>query len=122
MNIINKVSKMDGIDEYVLLSRESIERLVEGSKRLDDKSQKLILQLEKWIYENDMIESPFDNYELQDMNKEQIHLQNQCDEIKKQLVLIKKTITLLNDIKGMPSIVRVECKENISKLMNWIYE
>ena len=56
------------------------------------------------------------------MNKEQIHLQNQCDEIKKQLVLIKKTITLLNDIKGMPSIVRVECKENISKLMNWIYE
>ena len=64
MNIVNKVSKMDGIDEYVLLSRESIERLVEGSKRLDDKSQKLILQLEKWIYENDMIESPFDNYEL----------------------------------------------------------
>mgnify|MGYP000409451453 CR=1 FL=1 len=64
MNIINKVSKMDGIDEYVLLSRESIERLVEGSKRLDDKSQKLILQLEKWIYENDMIEGPFDNYEL----------------------------------------------------------
>ena len=64
MNIVDKVSKMDGIDEYVLLSRESIERLVEGSKRLDDKSQKLILQLEKWIYENDMIEGPFDNYEL----------------------------------------------------------
>ena len=64
MNIINKISKMDGIDEYVLLSRESIERLVEQSKRLDDKSQKLILQLEKWIYENDMIEGPFDNYEL----------------------------------------------------------
>ena len=64
MNIINKVSKMDGIDEYVLLSKESIERLVEQSKRLDDKSQKLILQLEKWIYENDMIEGPFDNYEL----------------------------------------------------------
>ena len=64
MNIINKVSNMDGIDEYVLLSRESIERLVAGSKRLDDKSQKLILQLEKWIYENDMIEGPFDNYEL----------------------------------------------------------
>ena len=64
MNVINKVSKMDGIDEYVLLSKESIERLVEGSKRLDDKSQKLILQLEKWIYENDMIEGPFDNYEL----------------------------------------------------------
>lgn len=64
MNIINKVSNMDGIDEYVLLSKESIERLVEQSKRLDDKSQKLILQLEKWIYENDMIEGPFDNYEL----------------------------------------------------------
>ena len=64
MNIINKVSKMDGIDEYILLSKESIERLVEGSKRLDDKSQKLIIQLSKWIYENDMIESPFDNYEL----------------------------------------------------------
>jgi len=64
MNIVNKVSNMDGIDEYVLLSRESIERLVEQSKRLDDKSQKLILQLEKWIYENDMIEGPFDNYEL----------------------------------------------------------
>jgi len=64
MNIVNKVSKMDGIDEYILLSKESIERLVEGSKRLDDKSQKLILQLEKWIYENDMIEGPFDNYEL----------------------------------------------------------
>ena len=64
MNIINKVSKMDGIDEYILLSKESIERLVEQSKRLDDKSQKLIIQLSKWIYENDMIESPFDNYEL----------------------------------------------------------
>ena len=68
MNIVNKVSKMDGIDEYILLSKESIERLVEGSKRLDDKSQKLILQLEKWIYENDMIEGPFDNYELQYMS------------------------------------------------------
>jgi hypothetical protein len=64
MNLINKISNMDGIEDYVLLSRESIERLVEGSKRLDDKSQKLILQLEKWIYENDMIEGPFDNYEL----------------------------------------------------------
>jgi len=64
MNLINKISKMDGIEDYVLLSRESIERLVEGSKRLDDKSQKIIIQLEKWIYENDMIESPFDNFEL----------------------------------------------------------
>lgn len=64
MNIINKVSKLDGIEDYVLLSRESIDRLVENSKRLDDKSQKLIIQLSKWIYENDMIESPFDDYNL----------------------------------------------------------
>ena len=64
MNIINKVSKMDGIEDYVLLSKESIDRLVDSSKRLDDKSQKLIIQLSKWIYDNDMIESPFDNYEL----------------------------------------------------------
>ena len=64
MNLINKISKMDGIEDYVLLSRESIERLVEQSKRLDDKSQKIIIQLEKWIYENDMIEGPFDNFEL----------------------------------------------------------
>ena len=61
MNIINKISKMDGIEDYVLLSRESIDRLVDNSKRLDDKSQKLIIQLSKWIYENDMIEGPFDN-------------------------------------------------------------
>lgn len=56
------------------------------------------------------------------MNKEQIHLQNHCDEIKKGLVVIDKTIKVLNEIKAMPSIVRVECKENINKLMNWIYE
>ena len=56
MNIINKISSMDGIDDYVLLSKESIDRLVNDSKRLDDKSQKLIIQLSKWIYENDMIE------------------------------------------------------------------
>lgn len=56
MNIINKISSMDGIDDYILLSKESIDRLVNDSKRLDDKSQKLIVQLSKWIYENDMIE------------------------------------------------------------------
>lgn len=61
MNIINKISNMDGIDQYVLLSKESIDRLVDSSKRLDDKSQKLIIQLSKWIYDNDMIESEFDN-------------------------------------------------------------
>ena len=57
MNIVNKVSKMDGIDEYVLLSKESIERLVEQSRRLDDKSVKLILELSKWIHKNNLIES-----------------------------------------------------------------
>ncbi len=56
MNIINKVSRLDGIEDYVLLSKESIDRLVESSKRLDDKSQKLLIQLSKWIYEYDMIE------------------------------------------------------------------
>jgi hypothetical protein len=57
MNIINKVSKMDGIDEYVLLSKESIDRLVEQSRRLDDKSIKLILEMSKWMYNNNLIES-----------------------------------------------------------------
>lgn len=56
MNVINKVSRIEGIDEYILLSKESIDRLVEGSLRLDEKSQRIILQLEKWIYDNDMIE------------------------------------------------------------------
>ena len=57
MNIVNKVSNMDGIDEYILLSKESIERLVEQSKRLDDKSQKLIIDMSKWMYKNNLIES-----------------------------------------------------------------
>jgi hypothetical protein len=56
MNVINKVSRIDGIEDYVLLSKESIDRLVNDSKRLDDKSIKLITQLSKWIYDNDMIE------------------------------------------------------------------
>ena len=60
MNIINKVSNMDGIDEYVLLSKESIERLVNQSKRLDDKSVKLILELSKWIHKNNLIESEYE--------------------------------------------------------------
>ena len=60
MNIINKVSNMDGIDEYVLLSKESIERLVEQSKRLDDKSVKLILELSKWMHKNNLIESEYE--------------------------------------------------------------
>ena len=57
MNIVNKVSNMDGIDEYILLSKESIERLVQQSRRLDDKSVKLILEMSKWMYKNNLIES-----------------------------------------------------------------
>lgn len=60
MNIINRVSKMDGIDEYILLSKESIERLVEQSKRLDDKSVKLILEMSKWMHKNNLIESEYE--------------------------------------------------------------
>ena len=60
MNIVNKISGMDGIDEYVLLSKESIQRLVEQSKRLDDKSVKLILELSKWIHKNNLIESEYE--------------------------------------------------------------
>jgi hypothetical protein len=56
MNIVNKVSNMDGIDEYILLSKESIDRLVEQSRRLDDKSVKLILEMSKWMYKNNLIE------------------------------------------------------------------
>ena len=48
---------MDGIDDYILLSKESIDRLVEQSRRLDDKSVKLILELSKWIHKNNLIES-----------------------------------------------------------------
>ena len=48
---------MDGIDEYILLSKESIERLVQQSRRLDDKSVKLILEMSKWIHKNNLIES-----------------------------------------------------------------
>jgi hypothetical protein len=57
MNIVNRVSNMDGIDEYILLSKESIDRLVEQSRRLDDKSIKLILEMSKWMYNNNLIES-----------------------------------------------------------------
>jgi hypothetical protein len=60
MNIVNRVSNMDGIDEYILLSKESIERLVNQSKRLDDKSVKLILELSKWIHKNNLIESEYE--------------------------------------------------------------
>jgi hypothetical protein len=56
MNIVNRVSNMDGIDEYILLSKESIDRLVEQSRRLDDKSVKLILEMSKWMYKNNLIE------------------------------------------------------------------
>jgi hypothetical protein len=51
---------MDGIYEYILLSKESVERLVNQSKRLDDKSQKLILELSKWMHKNNLIESEYE--------------------------------------------------------------
>ena len=56
------------------------------------------------------------------MNEEWMKLQNDCDEIKKQLVLIDKTIKVLNHIKVMHPIVKENCKEDINLLMNWIYE
>jgi hypothetical protein len=60
MNIIQKCSEDDFSDEYVLLSRESIERLVEKSFRTnDDKAQKIVIQMSKWMYENNLIE--YDN-------------------------------------------------------------
>jgi hypothetical protein len=57
MNIIQKCSEDEFADEYVLLSKESIQRLVDKSARTnDDKTQKIIIQLSKWIYENNLIE------------------------------------------------------------------
>ena len=57
MNIIQKCSEDNFADEYVLLSKESIQRLVDKSARTnDDKTQKIIIQLSKWIYENNLIE------------------------------------------------------------------
>ena len=57
MNIIQKCSNDEFADEYVLLSKESIQRLVDKSARTnDDKTQKIIIQLSKWIYENNLIE------------------------------------------------------------------
>lgn len=61
MNIIQKCSEDDFSDEYVLLSRESIQRLVDKSARTnDDKTQKIIIQLSKWMYDNNLIE--YDDY------------------------------------------------------------
>ena len=57
MNIIQKCSDDEFADEYVLLSKESVQRLVDKSARTnDDKTQKIIIQLSKWIYENNLIE------------------------------------------------------------------
>jgi hypothetical protein len=57
MNIIQKCSEDEFADEYVLLSKESVQRLVDTSARTnDDKTQKIIIQLSKWIYENNLIE------------------------------------------------------------------
>ena len=58
MNIIQKCSEDEFADEYVLLSKESVQRLVDKSARTnDDKTQKIIIQLSKWIYENNLIEN-----------------------------------------------------------------
>ena len=60
MNIIQKCSEDDFADEYVLLSRESIQRLVDKSARTnDDKTQKIIIQLSKWMLENNLIEDDY---------------------------------------------------------------
>ena len=57
MNIIQKCSEDEFADEYVLLSKESVQRLVDKSARTnDDKTQKIIIQLSKWIYENNLRE------------------------------------------------------------------
>jgi len=57
MNIIQKCSEDEFADEYVLLSKESVQRLVDKSARTnDDKTQKIIIQLSKWVYENNLIE------------------------------------------------------------------
>jgi hypothetical protein len=57
------------------------------------------------------------------MNEQELkQLDNEIVETKKQLVLIDKTIKVLNDIKGMSPIVREGCKENINELINWIYK
>jgi hypothetical protein len=57
MNIIQKCSEDEFADEYVLLSKESVQRLEDKSARTnDDKTQKIIIQLSKWIYENNLIE------------------------------------------------------------------
>ena len=57
MNIIQKCSEDEFADEYVLLSKESVQRLVDKSARTNDnKTQKIIIQLSKWIYENNLIE------------------------------------------------------------------
>ena len=60
MNIVQKCSEDDFADEYVLLSRESIQRLVDKSERTnDDKTQKIIIQLSKWMLENNLIEDDY---------------------------------------------------------------
>jgi hypothetical protein len=61
MNIIQKCSEDEFADEYVLLSKESVQRLVDKSARTnDDKTQKIIIQLSKWIYENNLIEDEYE--------------------------------------------------------------
>jgi hypothetical protein len=60
MNIIQKCSEDNFADEYVLLSKESIQRLVDKSARTnDDRTQKIIIQLSKWMLDNNLIEDDY---------------------------------------------------------------
>ena len=58
MNIIQKCSEDASANEYVLLSKESIQRLVDRSRKLedDDAHIRIIVELSKWIYKNNLIE------------------------------------------------------------------
>ena len=57
MNIIQKVSEDEFADEYILLSKESVDRLVKRSEFKDDElTQKVIVQFGKWIHANNLIE------------------------------------------------------------------
>lgn len=57
MNIIQKCSEDEFADEYILLSKESVDRLVNRSElKNDELSQKIIIKFGKWIYANNLIE------------------------------------------------------------------
>lgn len=57
MNIIQKCSEDAFADEYILLSKESVDRLIKRSElKHDEASQKILIQFGKWIYANNLIE------------------------------------------------------------------